>query len=88
MLGFTSGRDSIIAVDNSQLPNTANIVGTLTNEFGPNYTAVHFDLSTQGGTRSYVPNARIQAGNRVVQQYGGEERYPLLIFTLPGNSGV
>ena len=88
VLGFTSGRDSIIAVDNPQLPSTANVVGTLTNEFGPDYTAVHFDLSTQGGTRSYVPNARIQAGNRVVQQYGGEERYPLLIFTLPGNSGV
>ena len=88
VLGFTSGRDSIIAVDNPQLPSTANVVGTLTNEFGPDYTAVHFDLSTQGGTRSYVPNARIQAANRVVQQYAGEERYPLLIFTLPGNSGV
>ena len=88
VLGFTPGTDAIIAVDNPQLPSTANVVGTLTNEFGPDYTAVHFDLSTQGGTRSYVPNPRIQAANRVVQQYGGDERYPLLIFTLPGNSGV
>ena len=88
VLGFTPGTDAIIAVDNPQLPSTANVVGTLTNEFGPDYTAVHFDLSTQGGARSYVPNPRIQAANRVVQQYGGEERYPLLIFTLPGNSGV
>ena len=46
VLGFTSGRDSIIAVDNPQLPSTANVVGTLTNEFGPDYTANAHTLLT------------------------------------------
>ena len=88
VLGCTPVSDAIIAVDSPQLPSTATVVGTLSNEFGPDYAAVHFDLSGHGTARSYVSNARIQAANRVVQQYAGGERYPLLIFTLPDSSGV
>ena len=61
----------------------------LDNEFGPDYTAVHFDLSTQNSTLLRHPDElyeQVQTANSVVQQYIGEEHYPLLIFTLP--SGV
>ena len=90
VLGFTPVSDAIIAVDHAQLPPTATVVGSLANEFGPDYLAVHFDLSalTNASRREYVTLAQVQAANDVVQRYAGEERYPLLIFTLPDNSGV
>ena len=52
--------------------------------------ALHFDLSAAGDAApaAYVTNARIQAANGVLQQYAGGERLPLLLFTLPDNSGL
>ena len=96
VLSFTAVNDTVIDLGNSplpnaaidQLPDAATVIGRLANEFGPDYTAVHFDLSDTDTTRAHVTNACIQAANRVVQQYAGEERYPLLIFTLPDNGGV
>ena len=88
ILGFTTIHGSIIAVDDAQLPGTAAVVGALSNEFGPDYTAVYFDLSSRGAARSHITNARVQAANRVVQRYAGEERYPLLVFALPDGSGI
>ncbi len=88
VLGFIPVSDTIVAADNDQLPDAATVIGTLPNDFGPDYTAIHFDLSDLASTRSYITNARIQAANRVVQQLAGEEQYPLLMFTLPDNSGV
>ena len=88
ILGFTTVNDSIIALDDPQLPGAANVVGALTNEFGPDYSALHFDLSYLGATTPYITKARVQAANRVAQRYAGEESYPLLIFTLPDDSGI
>ena len=91
VLGFAPVSDAIIAVDNAQLPATATVIGTLTNEFGPDYLAVHCDLSAFGDAgirRDYVTLAQVQAANDVAQRYAGEERYPLLVFTLPDGSGV
>ena len=91
VLGFSAVNDAIIAPNHQNLPDSATVIGTLDSEFGPGYTAVHFDLSTQASgsaRRSHVTNARVQAANRVVQQYAPGETYPLLIFTLPDNSGV
>ena len=91
VLGFAPVTDAIIAVDNAQLPATATVIGTLTNEFGPDYLAVHCDLSAFGDAgirRDYVTLAQVQAANDVAQRYAGEERYPLLVFTLPDGSGV
>ena len=89
-LGFTTVRDAVIATENEQLPTVATIVAEMPNEFGPDYLAVHFDLSAREGApiRPYVTNAQVQAANGVAQRYAGEERYPLLTFTLPDSSGV
>ena len=90
VLGFTPVNDAIIAVDHAQLPDVATVIGTLTNEFGPDYLATHFDQSAlaNAGRRGYVTLAQVQAANDVLQRYAGDERYPLLIFTLPDGSGV
>ena len=91
VLAFSPVSDSIIALGHQHLPQSAAVLGTLDSEFGPGYTAVHFDLSSPAAAsspRPYVTNARIQAANRAVQQYVQVETYPLLIFTLPDNSGV
>ena len=90
VLGFTPISNAIIAPDHELLPNAAAVMGTLTNEFGPDYLAVHFDLSARqdSSRRDYVTLAQVQAANDVVQKYASDERYPLLIFTLPDNSGV
>ena len=89
MLGFTQS-DAIIAVNHEQLPETATVVGTLAHDYGPHCLAVHFDLSArhQSGQRNYVTLAQMQAANDIAQRYAGSERYPLLIFILPDNSGV
>ena len=91
VLSFTPVSDSLIAVANPLLPSSVTVIGNLTNEFGPDYLAVHSDLSTlQNATRrlDYVTLAQVQAANDVVQRHAAEERYPLLVFTLPDNSGV
>ena len=90
VLGFTPVDNAIIAVDHPQLPGTATVVGALPNDFGPDYLAVHFDLSAgqAGSPRNYVTTAQVQAANDIVQRYAGAERYPLLVFTLPDGGGV
>ena len=91
VLGFDAAAAGVsIAVDNALLPDRAAAIATLPNEFGPDFTALHFDLSAVSGNNphSYVTNARIQAANAILQQYAGGERYPLLLFTLPDNSGI
>lgn len=94
VLGFdAAAAGASVAVaqpERSGLPSQAAAIATLSNEFGPDFTALHFDLSAVSGSRqqSYVTNARIQAANEVLQQYAGGERYPLLLFTLPDNSGL
>ena len=98
VLGFIpAAADAALAVPaalHNLLPARADVIGDLSNEYGPDYKALHFDLSAGGGggdhrPAAYVTNARIQAANRVLQESaGGEERYPLLLFTLPDNSGL
>ena len=90
VLGFTTVSDAIIAVNHAQLPPAATVVGPLTGEFGPNYLAIHSDSSAlpNAGRRDQITLAQVQAANGMVQWYSGEERYPLLIFTLVDNSGV
>ena len=90
VLGFTPVSDELIAADRPQLPAVATVFGRLANEFGPDYLAVHFDLSggPDSGRSDYVTLARVQAANDVVQRYAGEERCPLLVFTLPDGGGV
>ena len=90
VLGFALVTDSIIAVDSTLLPDAATVIGTLSNEFGPDYLAVHFDLSSHenASRRDYVTLAQVQAANDAVQRHAGEEHYPLLAFTLPDGSGV
>lgn len=94
VLGFdAAAAGASVTVENSErsgLPDQAAAIATLSNEFGPDFTALHFDLSAVGGNNphSYVTNARIQAANEVLQRYAGGERYPLLLFTLPDNSGL
>ncbi len=84
VLEFTPVNSTTFTIDNPLLPKTATVIAELANEFGPDYTAVHFDLSEQSGTDPRHPEellAQVQAANSMVQQYAGEERYPLLIFT-------
>ena len=90
VLGFAPVTDSIIAVDSALLPDAATVIGTLSNEFGPDYLAVHFDLSLHenASRRDYVTLAQVQAANDAVQRRAGEEHYPLLAFTLPNGNGV
>ena len=94
VLGFdAAAAGASVVVEHSErsgLPDQAAAIATLSNEYGPDFTALHFDLSAVSGGRqhSYVTNARIQAANAILQQYAGGERYPLLLFTLPDNSGL
>ena len=90
VLGFTPISNAILKVDHPQLPGTATVVGALPNDFGPDYLAVHFDLSAgqADSPRNYVTTAQVQAANDIVQRYAGAERYPLLVFTLPDGGGV
>ena len=90
VLGFTLVEGAIVAPEHPLLPPTAKVVAALPNRHGPDYIAVHFDLSARDGDRrrSYVTNAQVQAGNSVAQRYAGDERYPLLVFTLPDGGGV
>ena len=91
VLGFTSINNATIAVDHvQQLPDTATVIGGLTNDFGPDYLAVHFDLSAlkNAGRREYVTQAQVQAANDIVQRSASDVHHPLLIFTLPDGSGV
>ena len=89
VLGFTAA-EAAVAVAQPLLPEQAAVIGSLPNEFGPDFLALHFDLSAAGDAApaAYVTNARIQAANGVLQQYAGGERLPLLLFTLPDNSGL
>ena len=81
---------AFVAPQHQLLPPTATVIAELPNKFGPDFIAVHFDLSAMDGPRrsSYVTKSQIQAANDIVQRYAQEEHYPLLIFTLPGNSGM
>ncbi len=91
VLSFSSGIDTPIAVESPSLPNTATVIGKLQDESGQDFTAIRFDLSEgnkTGRINPRVTNAQIQAANSVVQQYAQEERNPLLIFTLPDDSGI
>ena len=90
VLGFDAAGGVPIAVNHPELPDRAAAIATLSNQFGPDFTALHFDLSAVSGSRQhpFVTNARIQAANAILQQYAGGERYPLLLFTLPDNSGL
>ena len=75
----------------NHLPDTGTVIGKLTNYYGPDYTAMHFDLSTgikTGRVNPRVTLPQIQEANSVVQQYGQQETNPLLIFTLPDDSGI
>lgn len=89
VLGFAAA-DAAIAVAPDLLPEQAAVIATLDNEFGPDFLALHFDLSAAGEEHppAYVTNSRIQAANALLQQYAGGERLPLLLFTLPDNSGL
>ena len=90
VLGFTPVEGEIIAPEHPLLPPAATVVASLPNRYGPDYLALHFDLSARDGTqpRSYVTNAQVQVANGVAQRYAGEECYPLLVFLLPDDSGV
>ncbi len=93
VLGFETVRDGFIAVgpDAGLGPaGVATVIGRLADEFGPDYLAVHFDLSSpsDGRRRDYVTLAQVQAANDLAQRYAGEVRCPLLVFTLPDGSGV
>ena len=90
VLGFTPVKGVIVAPEHPLLPPTATVVAALRNMYGPDYIALHLDLSTRYGARprSYVTNAQVQAANGVAQRYAGKERYPLLVFTLPDGSGI
>lgn len=86
VLEFTPVSSTTIIVENPLLPATATVVAELADEFGPDYTSMHFDLSEKSGVTLRHPDKlveQVQAANSVVQQYAGEERYPLLIFTTP-----
>ena len=81
----------IFTVDRPDFPPTATIIGRLSNDFGPDYVAVYFELTSRPGgvpSSSRITNAQVQAANRFAQQFEGQERYPLLIFTLPDESGI
>ena len=90
MLGFNTVNDAVITLEHPQLPTTATVIATLSNSYGPDYIGIHFDMTTLAGhrPRSGITNVQVQAANDLAQRYAGEESYPLLIFTLPDNSGV
>ena len=91
VLSFSPVNDAPVKTDRNHLPDTGTVIGKLNDDYGPGYTAMHFDLST--GTKTGRVNPRvtlpqIQEANSVVQQYAQEETNPLLIFTLPDDSGL
>ena len=91
VLSFSPVNDAPVKTGTNHLPDTGTVIGKLTNDYGPDYTAMHFDLST--GTKSGRVNPRvtlpqIQEANSVVQRHAQEETNPLLIFTLPDDSGL
>ena len=90
VLDFVPVNNVVIAADHPLLPDTVTVIGTLPDEFGPDCLALHCDLSEcpDAGQRDYITLARVQAANDIVQRYAGDQRCPLLIFTLPDNSGV
>ena len=91
VLSFSPANDVSIAADSPVLPETGTILGKLENDFGPDFTAIHFDLPKDSKTARSTPrvtNPQVQAANEVVQRYAGEEHNPLLIFTLPDDSGI
>ena len=90
LLSFSPANEAPVKTEQSHLPETATIIGRLPNNYGPDYTAIHFDLSEDhtGRVNARVTNPQIQEANGVVQRYAGEEQNPLLIFTLPDDSGI
>ena len=89
VLGFTLVNGIRFPTDIPLLPAVADVVGTLSNEFGPDYTAAHFNLRDHANAKPHSPQEiyeQVQAANEAVQLYAGEEIYPLLIFTV--HSGV
>ena len=91
VLSFSPVNEAPVKTDRDHLPDTGTVIGKLTNDFGPDYTAMHFDLSTgikAGRVNPRVTLPQIQEANSVVQRYAQEEINPLLIFTLPDDSGL
>ena len=90
-LSFSPVNEASVKADRNHLPDTGTVIGKLNNDYGPDYTAMHFDLSTgikTGRVNPRVTLPQIQEANSVVQQYTQEETNPLLIFTLPDDSGL
>ena len=90
LLSFSTDNEAPVKTDQPQLPETGTVIGRLTNVYGPDYTAIHFDLSEgqTGRINPRVTSPQIQEANRVVQRYAREEQNPLLMFTLPDDSGI
>ena len=91
VLSFSPVNDAPVTTGRNHLPDTGTVIGKLNNDYGPDYTAMHFDLSTgikTGRINPRVTLPQIQEANAVVQQYAQEEANPLLIFTLPDDSGL
>ena len=91
VLSFSPVNDAPVKTDRNHLPDTGTVIGKLNDDYGPGYTAMHFDLSTgikTGRVNPRVTLPQIQEANSVVQQYAQEETNPLLIFTLPDDSGL
>ena len=91
VLSFAPVNDAPVKTNRNHLPDTGTVIGKLNDDYGPGYTAMHFDLSTgikTGRVNPRVTLPQIQEANSVVQQYAQEETNPLLIFTLPDDSGL
>lgn len=88
-LGLTASNRPDIAVNSDQLPAAA-IIGEMTTDVEDDAIALHFDLTTAPDSKpiSRVSNTQAQDANAAVQQHAGEPRTPLLIFTLPDDSGI
>ena len=89
VLGFTPA-NTIIAAQHRQLPGTATVIGTLPNKSGPDYMAVHYDLSLcqDASRQGYITLHQVQAANELLQGHTEDEVHPLLIFTLPECKGI
>ena len=90
-LSFSPVNEAPVKTEGTNLPETGTVIGKLTNYYGPDYAAMHFDLSTgiqTGRVNPRVTLPQIQEANSVVQRYAQEETNPLLIFTLPDDSGL
>ena len=91
VLSFSPVNDAPVKTDRNHLPDTGTVIGKLNDDYGPGYTAMHFDLSSTiktGRVNPRVTLPQIQEANAVVQQYAQRETNPLLIFTLPDDSGL